>query len=101
MQREQQVVRGPVSAVNGEAPAEPVDFGADFRAMPRDARLIVGAPVLGAARGDLAAAFRLDELDAAGEGERLFRRVDDLDKVSLRAVFGKLRQQLLDLADRA
>ena len=62
---------------------------------------VVGAPVLGAAGGDLAGALRLDELDAAGIGEGLFRRIDDLHDMALRAVAGKLRQDRADLLDRA
>ena len=53
-------------------------------------RLVVGAPVLGAAGGDLAAAFGLDELDAAGIGEGFLGRIDDLDQMALRAGGGKL-----------
>ncbi len=63
--------------------------------------LVVGAPVLGAAGGDFAEALRLGELDAAGIGEGLFRRIDDLDEMALRAVAGKLRQDRADLLDRA
>ena len=93
MQRQQQLVRRAVGAVDGEAPAELGGLGADFVAVAREPRLVVGAPVLGAAGGDLAGAFRLDELDAAGIGEGLFRRIDDLDQMALRAVAGKLRQR--------
>ena len=62
MQREHQFGRRAVGAVNGEAPAELVGFGADFGAMARDALLVVRLPGLGAAGGDRAAAFGLDEL---------------------------------------
>ena len=77
---------GAVGAVDGEAPAEPAGLGADLVAVALQPRLVVGAPVLGAAGGDLAGAFRLGELDAAGIGEGLLGRIDDLDEVALRAV---------------
>src|SRR5262249_56184112 len=83
MQREQQLGRRPVGAMDGEAPAELVGFGPDFRAMTRDARLVFSLPGLGAAGGDGACALRLDELDAAGIGKGLFRRIDDLPGMAM------------------
>src|SRR5690348_11571277 len=64
MQCEQEFGRRPVGAMDGEAPAELVGLGADFRAMTRDARLVFMLPGLGAAGGNRARAFGLDELDA-------------------------------------
>ena len=74
---------------------------ADFVAVALQPRLVVGAPVLGAAGGDLAEAFRLGELDAAGIGEGLLGRIDDLNQMALRAIGGKLRQDGADFLDRA
>ena len=92
---------GAIGAVDGEAPAELGGFGANFVAVAREPRGVVGAPVLGAAGGDLANTLRLGELDAAGIGEGLFRRIDDLDEMALRAVAGELGQDRADLFDRA
>ena len=64
-------------------------------------RLVIGAPVLGAAGGDRAAALRLDEFDAAGIGEGLLGRIDDLHQVALRAAGRELRDRRADLVDRA
>ena len=62
---------------------------------------IVGAPGLGAAGGDRAAAFRLDELDAARIGKGLFGGIDDLHHVAMRAGGRELRQRAAQFADRA
>ena len=51
-------------------------------ATPRD---VVAGPVFGAAGGDDAAAFRLDEFDAAGIGEAFLGRIDDLHQRAVRA----------------
>ncbi len=90
MQHEQQFARGPVGAMDGETPAEPVGLGADLRAMARHQALVVVAPGLGAAGGDGTGAFRLDEFDAAGIGETFLGRIDDLHDVAVRAGSGKL-----------
>ena len=63
--------------------------------------LVVGLPGLGAAGRDRAAAFRLDELDAAGIREGLLGRIDDLHDVAVRAGRGELRERLAHLRDRA
>src|SRR5262249_57324267 len=78
VQREQQLARCTVGAVNHEAPSEPVGLGADLGAMALDARLVVGAPGLGAACRHGAGAFRLDELDAARIREGLLGGIDHL-----------------------
>ena len=101
VQRQQQLGRRPVGAVDGEAPAELVGLGADLGAVARDARLVVGLPGLGAAGRDRAGAFRLDELDAAGIGKGLFRRIDDLHGVAMRAGRRELRERLAHLRHRA
>ena len=74
-----------VGPVDGKAPSEPVGLGPDFGPVARDPRLIVGLPGLRASDRDLAAALRLDELDAARIREGLFGGIDDLDHVAMRA----------------
>src|SRR4051812_20046551 len=64
VQREQELARRAVSAVDDEAPAEPVRLGADFGAVALHARLIFLAPGLGAADRDRMAVLRIDEFDA-------------------------------------
>ena len=54
MEREQQLVRRPVGAVDDEAPAELVGQRADFGAVACEPLLVVGPPVLGAAGNDFA-----------------------------------------------
>ena len=49
VQRQQELARRAVGAVDDEAPAEPVGLAADFGAVARDARDVIGAP--GLARG--------------------------------------------------
>ena len=55
MQHKQQFAGRPVGAVDGEAPAQPVGFGADLRAVARHQALVIVTPCLGAAGGDGAA----------------------------------------------
>src|SRR5262249_8219143 len=101
MQREQQFGRRVVGAMNGEAPAELVGLGTDFRAVTRHAGLVFALPSLGAAGGDRARAFRLDELNAAGIGKGLFRRIDDLHGMAMGAGGGELRERGAHLRDGA
>ena len=58
VQRQQELVGRAVGAVDGEAPAEPPGLGASSVAVPLQPRLVVGAPVLGAAGGDHLAGLR-------------------------------------------
>src|SRR5215217_4016527 len=90
IKREQEFGRGPVGAVNAEAPAEPVGFAAQFDAMALNPGLIVVAPRFGAAGRDLTAAFRLYEFDAPGIRKCFFRGIDDLHQMSMRAARRKL-----------
>ncbi len=90
MQRKQQLGRGPVGAVDREAPAEPIGLGPDLGPVARNTRVVLGLPGFGAAGGDGTAAFRLDELDAAGLGKGLLSRIDDLHSVTMRAGGGEL-----------
>src|SRR4051812_5063191 len=83
MQVEQQLARRPVGAMDDEAPAQAIRLGADFGAVALDALLVLLAPGFGAADRDRVAVLGIDELDAPGERERLFRRIDDLDHVAL------------------
>jgi hypothetical protein len=90
VQRQQELIGRAVGTVDGEAPVEPLGLGDEFLAVPLQSRLVVGAPVLGAAGGDHLAGFGFGEFHAPGIGEGFLRRVHDLDKVALRAVGGKL-----------
>src|SRR5579862_5968800 len=90
VQRQQELARRTIGAVDDEAPAEPIGLAADFIAVTRNARRVVRFPALGAAGGDAAAALGFDELDAAPIGESLFRRIDDLHDVAMRAAAGEL-----------
>src|SRR5262245_20925513 len=101
MQREQKVIAWPIGAMDGESPAVLVDLRADFRAMARNARLVVRAPVLRAPGGDLGKSFRLPELDPPRERKGLFNRIDDLHQVALRAGGRQSRQRRADVLDRA
>ena len=60
------------------------------RAVARHQALVVVAPGLGAAGGDAAGAFRLDEFDAARIGEAFLGRIDDLHDMAMRAGGGEL-----------
>src|SRR5689334_18350366 len=91
VQRQQELARRPVGAMDDKTPAEPVGFGADLGAMALDARLVVGAPGLGAARRDGAGAFWLDEFDASRVGKRLLRRIDHLHHVAIGVARRELR----------
>ena len=101
MQREQKLARRAVGAMNSETPGQPVGLGADLAAVAPHAALIVGAPGLRAAGGDAAAAFRLDEFDAARIRKSLFGRIDDLHDMAARAAAGELRQRAPDLVEVA
>src|SRR5438093_821135 len=101
VQSQQQLTRGTVGAVNGESPAEAIGFLADRCAMAVEAPLVVRAPGLGTAGRDGARPLRLDELDPAGVRERLLRRIDDLDHVTMGAGGGELRDCPAHLRDRA
>src|SRR5581483_8915763 len=89
----------PVGAVDGEAPAQPVGFGADFVAVARDTLFVIAAPGFRAARGNGAVASRLHEFDAAGIGKGFLRRIDDLDDVAAGAAGGKLADGAIDLGN--
>src|SRR3954452_12198161 len=91
VQREQKLARRTVGAVDDEAPAEPVGFGADFGAMALDPRLIFLAPSLRASDGDRVPVLRVDELDPTGEREGLLGGIDDLHHMSVLAVRRALR----------
>src|SRR5215475_4444693 len=82
MQREQQLARRAIGAMDDEAPTEAVGLRTDLVAVACDARLVVGAPGLGAARRYGAGAFRLDELDAARIRKRLLGGIDHLHDVA-------------------
>src|SRR5258705_13716992 len=85
MERKKQLGRRPIGAVDGKAPAELVGVGPDLAAMARHAGIVFGLPGLGPAGCDRFAAFRLDELDAAGIGKRLLSGIDDLHHVAVRS----------------
>jgi hypothetical protein len=63
--------------------------------------LVVVTPGLGAAGGDAAGAFRLDELDAARIREAFLGGIHDLNDVTMGAAAGELRECALHVADRA
>src|SRR6185369_15349876 len=81
VQREQKLARRAIGAMDDEAPAEPVGFGADLGAVAFHARLVFVAPGFRAADRDRMAVLRIDELDAAGEREGLLDRIDNLHHV--------------------
>jgi hypothetical protein len=86
--------------VDGEAPAELVALGAQGGAVIGHQSLIVAAPGLGAAGGDAAKPFRFNELDPAGIGKSLFRRIDDLDNMATGAIGGQLADGAAEFGDR-
>ena len=101
MQRKQQLAGRTIGAMDDETPAEPVGLSADLVAVAVHTRGVIGAPGFGAARRDAAAAFRLDELDAAPIRECLLGRIDDLHHVAMGAAAGELRDRAAHVADRA
>ena len=101
MQRQHEFARRPVGAMDDEAPAEMIGFGADLGTMALEPLHIIVAPGFGAAGGDAARAFRIEKLDAAVIRERLFRRIDDLQHMAMRARAGELRDLFLHLGRSA
>src|SRR4029450_12043817 len=85
MQEQQQLGGGTAGGVGREQPVELVGLAADLVAMKGYARDIVAGPALGAARGDDAEAFGLDEFDPAGIGKGFFGGIDDLDQRTMGA----------------
>ena len=83
VQGQQELGRRMVGAVDGKAPSQPVGLRPDLGAVARNPRFVIRLPGLGTSDRDLAAAFRLDELDAAGIRKGLFGRIDDLDEVTV------------------
>ena len=79
MQEQQQFGGGAARGVGREQPVELVGLVADFIAVPGDAGDVIAGPAFGAAGGDDAATFRLDEFDPAGIGEGFLGRVGDLE----------------------
>src|SRR5437660_178962 len=75
VQAQQQFACRPVGAVDVEAPAKPAGLGTDIGAVAVDAQRVFGAPALGTAGRNGAAALRLDELDASGVRKSLLRRI--------------------------
>jgi len=83
--------------VGRKQPVQCVGLGADLVAVQGDAGDVVIGPALGATGGDHAAAFRLDEFDAAGIRKALFGRIDHLvNNVGTNPVYGPMVD--LDLA---
>src|SRR6266851_4868267 len=100
VQSQQQLARGTLGAVNGKGPAQAVGFLADRRAMGFETPLVIRPPGFGAAGRDRPGSLGFDELDTAGVRERLLRRIDDLDHVTMRTGGGELGDGAADLGDR-
>src|SRR6476646_9498888 len=99
MQHQQEFTRGPVSAMDSEAPAAQIRFGADRCPVTLDDALIIVAPRFSAAGSNAAGAFRLYKLDTAGIRKAFFSRINDLHDVSVRAGGRKLGDCVPHLAN--
>ena len=81
VEREQRLGRRPVGAVDEERPVEPAADQRQPLAERGEPVLVVGAVLLGAADDVARAGLGIEELGAAGIGEGLLDRVDDLDEM--------------------
>src|SRR5450631_821009 len=100
MDREQQLGRPAIGAMDSKGPAELLALGAQCRAVIGKQCLVVVAPGLGAAGRYTAESLRFNKLDAAGEGKSLFRRVHDLHDMAARAVGRQVTDGVTKLGDR-
>src|SRR6267142_2133809 len=100
MQEQQEFGGGTAGGVGREQPVELVGLAANLVAMKGYARDVVAGPALGAAGGDDAKSFRLDEFDPAGVRESFFGGIDDLDQRAMGAGGRKSGEHHPDLAHR-
>src|SRR6185312_14747674 len=85
MERQQEIGRRPVGAMDGEGPGAQVGFGADRVTVARDQPLVVAAPAFRAARGAAARTVRLDECGTALIREAFSGGIADLPEVAVPA----------------